>query len=200
MATKLKPVAKKASLGEMAFGHGVLILACVLFPAFVTAIVPLSVTRFTRSGERVRAEVSQRLLFVIPYRHLEVADVIAVNDIFRAGTTSRDTTRRSTSSTSGAVTSEDEAFLVIQGDAGSAKVEISPANIRDVLEKTRDFLEDQSQPSLRLITVANWKFGVIGGGFLCLLTLFYLFIVVDSSVRAIGRRFRRSPDSRRIGR
>jgi hypothetical protein len=184
--------AKKTTLGEMIFGHAILILGCVLFPAFVTAIVPLSVTRFTRSGETVRAEVSKRLLFVVPYRRLVVENVISVNDQFRFGTKSADSSRRpgSSTSSSGAVSSEDEAFLLIEGDGQSAKVEVSPVNIRGVLEKTRDFLESPSQPSLKLVTVANWKFGVIGGGLVSLLTGFYLFIVIDSSVRAIWRRLR----------
>jgi hypothetical protein len=184
--------AKKATLGEMIFGHAILILGCVLFPAFVTAIVPLSVTHFTRSGEAVRAEVSKRLLFVVPYRHLVVENVISVNDQFRHGTKSTETSRRpgSSSTSSGAVSSEDEAFLLIEGDGQSAKVEVSPVNIRGVLEKTRDFLENPSQPSLKLITVANWKFGVIGGGLVSLLTAFYLFIMIDSSIRGIWRRLR----------
>jgi len=184
-----KPEEKKTTVGEMIFGHAILILGCVLFPAFVTAIAPLSVTHFTRDGERIHARVSKRLLFVIPYRTLEVADVIAVNDSFRAGTKSSSGAGRSgSSSSSGAVSSEDEAFLVIQGDTGTAKVEVSPVNIRGVLEKTRGFLEDSNQASLRLVTVANWKFGVFVGGLLCLLTLFYLFIIVGSSIRAIWRR------------
>jgi hypothetical protein len=150
----------KTSLGEWLFGHLILFIFCIALPAFFTAIAPVCVTTFTRSGESIRAEVSKRLLFVIPYRHLVVADVISVNDLFHAGTTTQTSARRpSSASSSGAVSSEDEAFLVIQGDAGSAKVEVSPANIRSVLEKTRTFLDDPNQPRLRLITVANWKFG-----------------------------------------
>src|SRR5262249_9894589 len=155
--------AKKTTLGEMIFGHAILILGCVLFPAFITAIVPLSVTRFTRTGETVRAEVSKRLLFVVPYRRLVVENVVSVNDQFRAGMKTTESPRRpgTSSTSSGAVSSEDEAFLLIEGDGQSAKVEVSPVNIRGVLEKTREFLEDPKQTSLKLVTVANWKFGVV---------------------------------------
>ena len=190
---KSKAGEKKATLGEMIFGHAILILGCVLFPAFFTAVVPLSVKRFTRSGEVVRAEVSKHLLFVVPYRHLVVENVVSVNDLFRAGTTTTSSTRRPGSSSPETVSTENEAFLLIEGDGQAAKVEVSPVNIRSVLEKTRDFLENPNQSSLRLVTIANWKFGVFGGGLLCLLTLFYLFIVVDSSARAIWRRIRGNP-------
>ena len=179
---------RKTTFGETLFGHFILFLGCVAFPAFMTAVVPLSVVKFTRNGESIRAEVSKRLLFIVPYRRITVADVIAINDQFRAGT-STSSSRRSGSS-SGAVSSEDEAFLVIQGDANSATVEVSPVNIGDVLEKARAFLDDPAQANLRLVTVANWKFGVFGGGLLCLLTLFYIFIIVDSSARAVWRRLR----------
>jgi hypothetical protein len=186
-----EPAAKKATLGEKIFGHAIFILGCVLFPAFVTAIVPLSVTRFTRDGERIHAAVRKHLLFVVPYRQIEVRNVIRVNDAFQGGTKIEQTPRRPGSSpTSGAVSSEDEAFLVIEGEDNTAKVEVSPANIRGVLEKTRDFLENSRQPDLRLVTVANWKFGVFGGGLLSLLTLFYLYIILDSTVRSVWKRIR----------
>ena len=187
----IEPAAKKATLGEKIFGHAILILGCVLFPAFVTAIVPLSITRFTRDGGQIHATVSKHLLFVIPYRQIEVRNVIRVNDAFQGGTKIEQTSRRPGSSpTSSAVSSEDEAFLVIEGAASTAKVEVSPVNIRNVVEKTRDFLKNSRQPDLRLVTVANWKFGVFGGGLLSLLTLFYLYIIVDSTVRSVWKRIR----------
>jgi hypothetical protein len=175
---------RKATIGEMLFGHFIFFLFGVAFPSFITAIVPVSVTHFHRDGDGIRADVRKNLLFVVPYSYRTVHDVVSVNDTFQAGTSTRS---RSSSGSSSVTTSEDQAFLVIEGrePAETVKVDVSPVNIESVLEKARTFMEDSQQPHLRLVTIANWKFGVVAGGLVSLLTLLYLYVVLSGIVRWI---------------
>jgi hypothetical protein len=61
-------------------------------------------------------------------------------------------------------------------------------NIERVTERVGAFLDDPSQPSLRMTVVANWKFGVIAGGVLSLLTVFYVYLQLSGLVRAVAGR------------
>lgn len=158
-------------------------VGCVLFPAFVTAIAPVSVTHFERQGQEIVARAKVNLLFVIPYHRVWIDGVTAVDDRFHEGELSLD--RFAGESTTHQVRSEDEAFLVIHGRNGQAEVSVSPANIRSVLEKARTFLATPTERELRLVTVANWKFGVLAGGLLSLLTVLYLIGVLISLWRVI---------------
>jgi hypothetical protein len=184
--------ARKATIGEILFGHFIFFLFGVAFPAFITAIVPVSITHFNRDGDKIRADVRKNLLFVIPSSYSTVHNVVSVNDTFQAGTSTRS---RSSSGSSSVTTSEDQAFLVIEGrePAETVKVDVSPVNIDSVLEKAGTFLEDSQRPHLRLVTIANWKFGVVAGGLVSLLTLLYLYIVLSGIVRWIMTMFTRSP-------
>ena len=90
------------------------------------------------------------------------------------------------------VRSEDEAFLVIHGEPADREVPVSPASIRRVVEKAREFLKDEQATHLRLITVANYKFGILAGGFLSLLTVLYVVGVAISLGRFMWRIIRAS--------
>jgi hypothetical protein len=173
-----KPPEKVTTLREKLFGHAILILACVVLPGFCMLIAPLSVVQLTREDGSVRAEVSKRVWFIIPYRHQTVAPVVAIGDSFHSGEWNPNN-----DGNGGSTRSEDSATLVIHGPRGDpVEVEVSPVNIHDVVRKADDFLEHSGQSKLRLIVVANWKFGVFAGGFLSLLTLFYLFVLATSFV------------------
>jgi hypothetical protein len=169
--------------GSNRFAYIVGFVFCVLFPAFVTGIAPVSVTRFERQGQEIVARSSANLLFVIPYRRVQVDGVTAVDDRFHEGELSVD--HSAGDSIPRQVRSEDEAFFVIHGRNGQAEVSVSPASIGSVMEKARAFLATPTERELRLVTVANWKFGVIAGGFLSLFTVLYLVGVVISLWRLI---------------
>jgi hypothetical protein len=166
--------------------HLVGLVGCVGLPAFATAIAPVGVTHLEREGTNVRATITWNVFFVIPYHRATVENVTAIDDRFHAGELSEipgntaDETRRQ-------VRSEDEAFLVIHGPSGDGEVPVSPVSIRRVLEKARDFLNDENAKQLRLITVANYKFGVLAGGILSLLTVLYVLGVIFSLGRFVWR-------------
>lgn len=175
---------RPATLGEMIFGQAILFIFCVGLPAVFTAAAPLTVTHLTREGSTLTAHVSKRVLFLIPFQRVTLRDVTSVGDRFVAGSTS---TVRNPTGGARTTRTEDSAFLTIESATGSAKVEVSPVNIEAVLEKAGAFVDDPSKTSLRFVTVANWKFGVIAGGVLSLLTVFYLYLQIGSLVRWLGR-------------
>jgi len=171
--------------------HLVGLVGCIGLPAFATAIAPVGVTHLVRDGANVRASIAWNVFFVIPYHRAAVENVTAIDDRFHAGEltqmpgNSADEARRN-------VRSEDEAFLVIHGEPADREVPVSPASIRRVVEKAREFLKDEQATHLRLITVANYKFGILAGGFLSLLTVLYVVGVAISLGRFMWRIIRAS--------
>lgn len=167
-----EPIKKPTTLGEKIFTHTILIIGCVLLPGFCTLIAPLSVVRLQRAGGDVSADISKRLWFIVPYRHLHVDGVTNADSSFHSGSTSYSHSRREYTK------SEDTAFLKLTGRSGEAEAEVSPVNIESTRRKVRDFLEDSTRDRLTLVVVANWKFSVFAGGILSLLTLLYVVGVV----------------------
>jgi len=159
--------------------HLVGLVGCVGLPAFVTAIAPVGVTHLERVGANIRASIAWNVFFVIPYHRATVENVTAVDHRFHAGELTQ-MPGNTADNASRNVRSDDEAFLVIHGESGTREVPVSPASIRRVLEKARDFLNDEQATHLRLITVANYKFGVLAGGVLSLLTGLYVLGVIMS--------------------
>lgn len=178
---------RPATLGEMLFGQAILLIFCVGLPVIFTAAAPLTVTNLTRENGSVTAQISKRLLFVVPFQRTTLRDVTAVGDRLVAGSTG---TMRNPTGGTRTTRTEDAAFLTIESTTGSAKVEVSPVNIKTVLERAGLFVEDPSKTNLRLVTVANWKFGVFAGGLLSLLTVFYLYLQIGSLVRWVTRSVR----------
>ncbi len=162
-----RPRNQKTTLGSLALGF----VFCVLFPGFVTAIAPVSWVRFERTDKIVSATTKTCVFFVIPYKTQRISPVIGVGDHFIAGTLS---SRRPGQSERDRTRSEDEAFLEIRGENSSAQVSVSPVNIKSVLARSEEFLNDPAATELKLTVIANWKFGLIAGGFVSLLTVLYV--------------------------
>lgn len=168
---------KKPTLGGVIVSQAFVFVFCVLLPGLLTATVPVSWVKFERQGERVTARAQVCLFFVVPYKTMTVDPVEGIDDRFVGGTESRE--RRSGSRQQDRVTkSEDQAFLVIRGDDQTAEVPVTPVDIKTVIERSEAFLKDPQATELKLFVVANWKFGVIGGGLMSLLTVLYVFGVV----------------------
>jgi hypothetical protein len=165
------------------FVHVIGFLCCFAMPAFWTAIAPISTTTLTRENGKVRAVARQNAFFVIPYRTSMVEDVKEVDDRLRQG----EIVRRRSGGERHAYRSESESFLVLRGAGKLVEVPVSPVNAKSTLRTAEDFLRDSSQTKIRLITVANWKFSVIGGAFLTLLAILYTTGVFLSVCRLLGR-------------
>lgn len=147
----------------------VALLFFVGFPALTTWGAPVSWLRFERSNNAVSATAKTCLFFVIPYKTQTVNPVVDIGDRTVAGTVRRE--RRP--GRDKAVKSEDQGYLVIQGPDQSAEVLVTPFNLNTVEQKCNDFLDDPTAQELNLFVVANWKFSVIMGGLLSLLTVIY---------------------------
>lgn len=174
----------RASLGTMVFGHAILFLACVFLPAVFTAAAPLTFVHLERENGLVRATASRHVLFLIPYSRTSIENVQAVGDQLVSGARSRS---RDASGKTRKSQTEDSAYLLIEGPSGQLEVPVSPVNIKSILQKTSAFVSDPAQSSLRFVAVANWKFGVIAGGVLSLLTVFYLWLQISSLLRWLKR-------------
>lgn len=139
------------------------------FPALTTWGAPVSWLHFERHGDGVSATAKTCLFFILPYRTQVVDPVLGIGDRTVAGTVRRE--RRP--GRDKVVQAEDKGYLVIQGDKQSAEVLVTPFNLKDVEQRCNDFLEDPTAAELKLFVVANWKFSVVMGGLLSLLTVIY---------------------------
>lgn len=148
---------------------------CVVFPGFLTVVAPVSWVKFQRSGDRVTARAQVCMLFIVPYKTLTVDPVIGIGDRFVGGTESR---QRRTGKADRVTKSEDQGFLVIQGEDQVAEVPVTPHNLKSVIEQSETFLKDSQSTELKLFVVANWKFSVLFGGLMSLFTVLYVVGVV----------------------
>lgn len=158
-----------AKVGVYLFTQALAFLALVGFPAFWTAFAPVSWITLERREETVSASVRTCLLFVVPYRQETLSPVTGFSDRIVDGTYSSSRNRSNSSRTK----SEDQGFLVIQNETQHIEVQVSPASIESVIERSEAFLSDPQAEQLKLFVVANWKFSVFGGGLLAVLPVLY---------------------------
>ncbi len=162
-----------------------ILVAFVLLPAGVTTVAPVSTIRLHREGEAVRATVRQHVFLFLPWRSRTLEPVTKVSHDFTAGSLPSTGTPSPSD-----VRSEDSATLVLTGPTGAIVVPVSPANIEAVERQARGFVEEPGPADLNLWVVANWKVGVLAGGFLTLLSLLFVLAVADNLVRKAIRRVR----------
>ena len=168
-ATKTKASLLSRILGTL-FTQVLAILIFVGIPALVTAIAPVSWIKFERQNGQVTATAKTCLLFFVPYKTATVSPVIGIGDRVHAGQVNRH--RRPGPDRQ--VKAEDEGFLAIHGNDTSAEVQVSPASLKAVVDQVDTFLKNDQAPELRLFVVTNWKFSIIGGGLISLLTVLYV--------------------------
>jgi hypothetical protein len=172
-----------ARLAQFLFYQLLALALFVGFPALVTAIAPVSWVKFERRDGQVSATARVCLLFVLPYKTMRVSPVLGIGDRFVGGTV----TRTNRVGRDRATKSEDEGFLVIHGDGQVAEVPVTPFNLKSVVQRSTDFLEDQQATELKLFLVANWKFSVVMGGLISLLTLLYVSALVFGGIAKVGQ-------------
>lgn len=176
---------KLKSFRDFLITQSIAFVFCVFFPAFLTAVAPVSWISFQRQGDKVVATSKTCTLFFIPYQIKTINPVVGVGDHSIPGTYSRRTGNRES------VKSEDQAFLMIRGEGEQvAKVAVSPVNVESVKERAEAFLKDLSSTKLNMFVVANWKFGIFAGGAISLLTLLYVVGVTLSIFQGIWKAIR----------
>jgi hypothetical protein len=153
-------------------------VVCVVVPALMTAIAPVSWLGFNRVEGRVTAKVQTCVFFVFPYSTRELSDVKKVSTTFKLGEL-----RRKRRGDHEQVRAESEGHVILHGPAKDGadgdedviSASVSPASLKTVETTIQTYLDDPRQGKLSLFTVANWKFGVIFAIPACLLTV--LFVV-----------------------
>lgn len=145
-------------------------VGCVVFPALVTAIAPVSYVRFEKQGDNVSVTSKQCLLFCVPYLVQKATGVHTVgNKVIAARKLNADERRRRRDDGRN-VTVEGEGTLILTGEDGEVKVTVSPASIKTATERAEAFVKAPTEEGLSMFLVANWKFSILFGGFVSLLT------------------------------
>ena len=162
------------------------------FPACWTAATPVSYLHLCRSGSSVNAEVRTCLLFFVPYRVQRVEGVYQVEDRFHAGEYSRSTGDRKS------VKAEDEAFLILRSELESMEVSVSPASIEGRIESVEAFLDNETTGELNLFCVSNWKFALLAGIPISMLTVLYVVGLVLTVMRRLSPKPRQRTFDERV--
>lgn len=154
------------------------LLAAAVFiglPALVTAIAPVSWIKYERRGDQVAATAQTCLLFFVPYKTVHVANVTGFNKRIVAGTETRE---RRTGRSDRVTRSEDQGYLLVQAVAASTEIPVTPHDIDSVIERSEAFLKSSQPSELKLFVVANWKFSILMGGIVSLLTVLYFATIL----------------------
>jgi hypothetical protein len=181
------PKERPSSFADRVVLHVIAFTAFVLFPAFVTAVAPVSWVTFTREGEVVSATTQQCVFFVIPYLTRTVSPVTGVETSFSPGVLVPNSDEHAGSDRMASHRTEDQADLRINGPDQEASVTVSPVDIERIHKSVAAFLADPQTKSLKFGAVANWKASVFAGAPLSLLTGFYVvFIAIKLGRASIG--------------
>ena len=134
--------------------------------ALITACVPSFTIELTRvNPERVDAAVSRNLLFIVPISRYTATNLVDTeSEVMDGGVIRRGGSTTSAGSSTGKIVgeAEDNGILLLKGREGDPiELYVSPVNLYDVEEEIQYFITEGKEPSLRLWTVSNWKFGVI---------------------------------------
>ncbi|MCY2965081.1 MAG: hypothetical protein NT069_15840 [Planctomycetota bacterium] len=169
--------------------------SCVLFPAFVTAVAPVTWITLTREGGVVSGVARQCLFFVVPYQTQRISPVLSEETRFLAGEMVPNSNGPTIDERRRSHRTEDEGYLVLRGPNEQISVMVSPVD----LERTRDsieaFLEDPAARSKRWCVVANWKISVFVGGGVSLLTGLYLYGLVAGAASRLQTIWSKPSDS-----
>ncbi|MBX7210091.1 MAG: hypothetical protein K1X78_17365 [Verrucomicrobiaceae bacterium] len=156
---------------------------CFGLPAAYMMLFPVATTVMERRGEVVTATCIRRIFFVVPCQTESVSGVTRIDHDIVRGSLSRtlrsgdeDDRRRP------ATRAEDMSSVIIVGTGGSIDVPVSPVDLDVVRRRMRDFVVESREPELRVFTVANWKWSVVGGGLLCVLPVLYLVTLLKTIV------------------
>jgi len=177
-----------AAARERRFAYFIGLIVCVGLPGFITAIAPVSWIRLERQDGEVMATAKTCVWFFFPYRTVVVRPLVGIDDRHIAGTPlDRDAFGERYRSLNNRTKSEDEAMLILHGIDDSVEIPVSPASIDSARERCLAFLEDPQASSEQLFVVANWKFGILIGGLMSLLTILYLVGCVWQTLRFMKR-------------
>jgi hypothetical protein len=165
------------SIGVAAFFLG--------FAAFISWLAPVHVLELRREEEgRIRADIGQRLLVVIPLQTRTLDGVTGVS------------TRRyappayvNPDEPTAVVRPEEQGFLVLEAAHGSTETSISPVDLEDAERSVRQFLSG-SDARLHRRLVSNWKFGVLVAMLVAAPGVFILLAAAWDVVQGFGARRR----------
>ena len=162
----------RPTLGGILLQHVIVFLICVVFPGAVTLMLPTTWLTYQRSEEVVRCTARTCMFFVVPFKTQHVDHVIKTGQRELAGTTRRQ--REYGRETDKLVHTDGQGFLQIHGaDDQLIEVSVSPASLKNVADKSHEFLTSTKESSMTIFAVANWKFGVLMGGVRTSFTVLY---------------------------
>ena len=152
--------------------QGFVLVFCVVLPALLTAVAPVSWLTLRREGDKVHARGEVCMFFIFPYRTYELAGVDHVGKTIDPGKKIR--RMRSEPVNRPTRYEEDEGFLIIASGEQSFTLSTSPYSLDRVVSEVNAFLSDQHAGSTTLFLPANWKFSVLFGGACSLATILYI--------------------------
>lgn len=169
----MRTLGDRPTLGGLLLQHVIVFLICIVFPGGVTMMAPASWLTFERSGAVVRCTTRTCVFFVVPFKVQHIDQVTEISHKERAGRTERQ--REFGRTTTKVVHVDGEGFLQIHGVGDQlAEVNVSPASLANVVQKSNDFLWSTQEGSSTIFAIANWKFGALMGGVLTSFTVLYV--------------------------
>jgi len=129
------------------------------FASVISLLAPIYLLNLRREdGNGVSAEVTQRLLLLIPIRKKTLASVTSARTRSYAPSSYIEPGEPTV-----VVRPEQQGFLALEGERGSTEIPCSPVDVADAERSVEDFLAG-SDSRRRLWFVSNWKFAVLTTG------------------------------------
>jgi hypothetical protein len=132
-------------------------LAC---GAFISYLAPVQVLVLQRDDQRaVRAEVTQQMWLIVPYRKRLLRDINSVSTRTLQPPTYQEPARPD-GLDAHTITPEQEGVLILRGGNGAFELSVSPTDLDRTESRVGSFLTS-SDRRLSLWLVSNWKVAVV---------------------------------------
>ncbi len=145
------PLTLRSLIVTLGVGVAFLGFACV-----ISLLAPIHVLNLHREDRNdVRADLTQRVLLVMPIRNTTLAAVRNVR--IRTYTPPAYTNPKDPTVV---VRPEEQSYLVLEGERGLVEIASSTVNVGEAEKSIKEFLS-ASDSQRRLWLISNWKFGVL---------------------------------------
>jgi hypothetical protein len=173
---------KKKKKNDKTMAQIVGFIVCVLLPAFVTIIAPITRVTLSYDGNSISVSARWFVYCLIPYRITRLTQVTSITSDFTAGRI-----ERSSRSPNRRIRTENTAALIFSSAEEDMMIPISPVNMESARKKIEAFLAAPNPEGLRFWAVANWKFSLLMGGALSLLAGLY-FVGIGMAIVKFGKK------------
>lgn len=186
------PSTAPASLKSHIITQTIAIVVCVVVPAIVTLMAPLTDLELRRAGSGATVTITRYVLMLIPWQTKQVPNVTELVADITPGFRYANTAENRRKGRAGTVSHETGQLLVVS-DGPEVIVQAAPELAEDISARFAQYLASGSSEPVRISVYASWSLSYLVGGALSALAAFYIVCACLAVISLVVRTVRNTP-------